>query len=264
MNEFNKHKIAFSVAFLAVLFAMNPIIKDIFSSGFTVFGTMLSVKHLYYFVSCVFSLSVYAFGIQFLTNKGISFASSTGNLLYALAIAAPILYVFLFAVSLVIEYAGTSLTSTSIHVYISVFSAVISAISSIPIYKFKNWIGEREKEAASEQYAMEESIFMKRAQELLRSKYYDLAVVEAFKAIEVSARKFLFENNMQFKANAWLTNNAIQQALTPELAESLQIIRKARNHAAHGIEPIPADVAKEAIPLASRIVARLSSQQDVS
>jgi HEPN domain-containing protein len=264
MNEFAKHKIAFAVAFLAALFSISPLIKEVGERGFHFFGIFLSINYLYYAAACIFTLSVYAFGIQFLTEKGINWAAKAGNAFYALALTTPVIYLALFISAKTLEVLGKNLSILVINVITGVIGALLGALGTMFIYIFQRRLAEREKNATTEQLSKEETLFMKRAQELIRSKHYDLAVVEAFKAIEVSAKKVLFEQGRYFQPNKWLSTISNSEILPKELIQGLNRIREVRNVAAHGVEPVSSETAKEIIPLAARIVATLSSQQVIT
>jgi len=78
MTDFDKQKIAFTVALLAVLLLFHPILNHVGESGFTFFQWFLSVSQLYYCVSGLFAISVYAFGLRLLTDKGARYISIVG------------------------------------------------------------------------------------------------------------------------------------------------------------------------------------------
>lgn len=264
MNEFAKQKIAFSVAFLAVLFSTTPVLEIIGDRGFFIFHYWFSLNHLYYFLSGVFALSVYAFGIQFISERGIRYVAEVGNTLYVFAITAPAAYLLLFIIVKLFEALSTKLPAAAITIISSVASSIVGAMVAILTSVFQKKLNQKEKDATTEQLSREEALFMKRAQELLRARHYDLAVVEAFKSIEVAARKALLERGQYFAPNKWVTLLSQKELLPKELIIALNRIREVRNMAAHGVEPVSAEVAKECIPLATRIVAALSSQEDIT
>lgn len=264
MNDFVKHKIAFAVAFLAVLFSISPLLKDFGGYGFYIFDLFLSINSLYLTVSIVFSLSVYAFGIQFLSEKGIGLASLVGNFLYALALIIPAAYSALAVSIFIINASEKYIGNFSIEHISSTISIILAIYSSSVTFKLKDRLVKKEKDSVSDQLSKEETLFMRRAQELMRIKSYDLAIVEAFKAIEVSARKALIDKGLYFYPGKWVSEIQKNKLLPHDLINGLNEIRQARNIAAHGLEPLSAETAKAMMPIASRIVATLSSQQYIT
>lgn len=264
MNEFTKQKITFAVAFLAALFSISPMLNEFGVYGFELFGQMLTIKYLYYIVASVFTLSVYSFGIQFITEKGFSVASKIGNTLYALAIIAPLIYLITAIAVAITNHFSKHFASIPVNLITGISGVLIGTVASRVAYTFQSLLAEREKNATTQQLEKEESLFMKRSQDLMRSKQYDLSVVEAFKAIEVSAKKALYERGIYFNKNRWVSEISKNEMLSGELIKGLEYIRQTRNIAAHGVEPIRAEVAKEIMPIASRIVASLSAQQSTT
>jgi len=130
------------------------------------------------------------------------------------------------------------------------------------VYYMQGRIGSREALSTIEKYSKDEVLFVERAHKLLGTGYYDLAVVEAFKAVEVSAQKYMLSKGIGTSQSRWFSSSAISKVLTPELMLGLQQMREARNKAAHGTDPISEALAKKMIPLATSIVARLSAQED--
>ncbi|MDP2846608.1 MAG: hypothetical protein Q8O35_00290 [Humidesulfovibrio sp.] len=260
MTDFDKQKIAFTVALLAVLLSFHPILSHIGESGFIFFQWFLSVSQLYYCVSGLFAISVYAFGFRLLTDKGARFISVVGNSFYGAAIVLPILYVVLFFASFALNLYIDNVRT--INTVLAILNVIVGASSFYVVYYMQGRIGSREAQSTIEKYSKDEVLFVERAHKLLGTGYYDLAVVEAFKAVEVSALRFMLSKGISTSQGRWFSNSAISEVLTPELMQGLQQMREARNKAAHGTDPISEAFAKKVIPLATSIVARFSAQED--
>lgn len=264
MNEFSKHKIAFSVAFLAILFSINPLVKEIGILGYSIYGKFISINHLYYFISVVFALSVYAYGIQFLSEKRMQAASTIGNSLYALAMASPWLYGILFLVIFAAESLGEIITPLTINIFIGISGAIVGAAGLRAVYLIQAKLSEKDQEAVATSLSRDESLFINRAMELLSAEHFDLSIIEAFRAIEASAKKALLEKGVSYHPNKWVTVVFQEKLLPTELSKALNTIWQARNKAAHGAEPISKVQAYELVSVASRIVAVLGSTQNVT
>lgn len=262
MNEFAKQKIAFSVAFLAALFAISPLLPDMAQLGFSIFNIDFSIKRLYYVLAGILMLAVYVFGVQFLVEKGIGWAARIGNVLYATVFLVPVLYGVLWITVWLVGFIGHELSNGAISTITSSFSFVFGIITAVLVNKLQARLVASERSAAIRQYEREESLFLKRAEDLLRDKNYDLAVVEAYKAIEVSARKALLDHNRHFHPAKWIDEIKQLELLPAGSLNMLYIIRNARNSAAHGIKPTLASTAAVVVSAATQIVAVLISGKD--
>src|SRR2546430_2761952 len=103
MNEFTKNKIAFAVALLAALFTITPILSSIGSWGYTIFSITLQINHLYYFLATFLTVSVYVYGLQFLTERQLRPLQLAGDILYAIALVSAPLYACVYLLTLVAD-----------------------------------------------------------------------------------------------------------------------------------------------------------------
>src|SRR3972149_5133811 len=87
MNEFTKEKLAFVIGLSAILFT-------------------LTISHLYYFIAAALLISVYFYGIRFITDRYIHITESIGDYLYIIVILAPPIYIALFLVVLLSNLLG--------------------------------------------------------------------------------------------------------------------------------------------------------------
>lgn len=101
-------------------------------SGFLLVGSFVfKWKYLYYFLSACLALSVYFYGLQFLSERPIPAITFLGDGLYALVIVAPVLCFVMFVAVMVIEVTGTLTRSMFAMEFLSVLSAIVGIASSL-------------------------------------------------------------------------------------------------------------------------------------
>lgn len=269
MNDFTKQKIAFAIGLLAVLFTVTPLVQAFGDSGYYVFGAKLTVLRLYYALSVTLMLSTYFYALQFLSERDLRYPAIIGNLLYAVALVMPLFSVCLFLITLAVGFLRLMLTNHSVQAAISVVSGVISALIGVlsldVVRRLGQALGIREKKAVSQQLEREEMQFFRRAEELLEGSHYDLAVVEAWKAIEVAARRSLLGRRGPEKFRLPLYREIEMYELLPKsLIPVLHEVRRIRNLGAHAVEPISEEQARSAIELSARILAALAPEENDS
>jgi HEPN domain-containing protein len=206
-------------------------------------------------------LSTYAYATQFLTERDLHYPAIIGNFLYAVAVVSPGLYIALFAFTSLIGILGPVLkSSTAQHVLIAGVSAILGALATKMAVHLERALGRKEKKAATEQLEREEMQFLQRAEILLDAGYYDLAVVEAWKAVEVAARRTLLDRDIPSSPRPVLYREIEKHQLLPnDLLVALRQIREARNNAAHARGPISKDKAQTVLASTTRILAALTS-----
>jgi uncharacterized protein (UPF0332 family) len=105
--------------------------------------------------------------------------------------------------------------------------------------------------------------FFRRAEQLYKDNHYDPAVVEAWKAIEVAARRALLQRGVPQQIRLSLHREIEKYGLLPRiLGQALNEVRQTRNLAAHAIEPITEEQARNAIAVTPRILAALAPAED--
>lgn len=265
MNDFTKQKIAFAVGLLAVLFTVTPLLQPFGEVGFSLFGARLTLLRLYYFLSIILMLATYAYATQFLTERDLRYPAVIGNSLYAAAMVAPPLYVVLFALSYIRGYLAPLLNSSVAESILWVVTVVAGACSFIFTAYFERSLGRKEKKAAAARLEQEEMQFLKRAEDLNNAGHYDLAVVEAWKAIEVAIRRTLLGRNIPTTTRGAPYREIERHKVLPgDLLGDFHRIRQIRNNAAHAIEPTSKEQAEKVIALTGRILAALTDRDNDS
>jgi HEPN domain-containing protein len=264
MNDFAKQKIAFAIGLLAVLFTVTPLLQPFGELGYSIFGARLNLLRLYYFLSIILLLATYCYAIQFLTERDLRYPAIIGNFLYAVAIVSPAVYITLWSIIYLLGFITPSFkSSVAEHFVAGVVSSIIVVVATEVAARLGRALGRKEKRAAVEQLEQEEMRFLRRAEQLLEADHYDLAVVEAWKAIEVAARRALLKRDVPQSFRLPLHREIEKYGLVPkELIPAFQEVRRTRNIAAHAVERISKEQARNAIELSARILAALAPVDD--
>jgi HEPN domain-containing protein len=263
MNDFTKEKLAFVIGLLAILFTLSPLIESVGQIGFSLFGFVFTISHVYYFIAISLLIAVYFYGIRFITEKFIRITESIGNYLYIIAILAPPIYMALFLVVGLANVLGKIFQSDSTRFGIEiVMSILVGVLSSFIAGRIVKIFTKKEKVSSVQQLQKKESLFFSRAESLFNSGNYDLSVVESLKAIEIAAQKYLIDHGHipYRKTNySWIKILDEKKLVPHEMIENLLFVKDQRNLAAHAIEPISYDKAKEVLFITSKFLALMSS-----
>jgi len=266
MNDYTKTKIGFAVALLAVMFTASPLVVSVAGNGFDLFGYSIAVIDIYSLTAIALSVAVYFYGLHLLLQRPMQVFQSIADTSYGVALVVP---PFAFALYIAVEFAtwlGHVAQSPLVGDVLKVLlSAVSGALSAIGASRAAKMLNRRSIEAETSRLEDEEIRFFTRAKELLAYGNYDLAVVEAFKSIEVAARRrltamgrLIYGPRVESPVQA-----ALREKLIPhDLHESLQQVRQYRNLAAHGVEPMGRAQAEFVIEVASKVLQHLTEQHD--
>lgn len=259
MTEFTKAKIGFALAFLAVLFTISPLVTEFGDKGVDIFNLRLIVRHLYYFTVAALALGVYSYGLQFLTQRNLRFLDSIGDTGYAVAMLAPPAFLAIVVLDGAIAGLATLLpkVAPTAGVVSSLLSAVVGLSSALFSRRIARSVRTLETKSESKQLGHDATALLTRAEDLRRSAMPDLALVEAYKALEVAARKGMVGRRVPYPYRPFDPLRAARYAgLVPEGShEQLQQVSRWRNKVAHATEPVTDEQAAIAIQLAKTLVA---------
>lgn len=211
MSDFTKVKIGFAIALLAILFAISPIIEEYGSYGFNVYNVNINVLHLYTAFGIILFIAVYFYALNILTQRGIKYAQQIADILYAVAVIIPFLYLFLFVgisiISIIGDYIKVAVIITGLTIGVIAIGLFITAYLSKTML---NIIQKKEKASHIERY--EEDIIHKitGAQGLLKNNHYNLSVIWCYDAVEKAIVLALYKND--FSHNKLLREKLINKA----------------------------------------------------
>lgn len=251
MSDFGKEKIAFVIGLLAVLFTLTPLVDAHGTFGFAVFGIEIQVRHLYNVMAVSLGLAVYAYGVQFVTERKIKATAVIGDIFYALAIVAPGVFVGMFLAAEITVAVARVLRSPALSFVLQSGLSIVTAVGgAIAGFRFRRVLDLKQKRVEAARQNLAELSAMHRAEHLYESGYYDLAVVEAFKALELAARALPNIQRRGTTQRDWL--EPIMERVPDDLRKSVDEVRRVRNMAAHASVPVSQATAREALTAATR------------
>jgi len=261
MTDFTKTKIAFALAMVGVLFAIHSIIKDFGSAGYDFFGLVLKVQFFYFGIVALLGGAVYFYAIDFITERPIGMAHKIGNFLYALSLFVPPLYLILWFVAKVANLVAfilkSSMAGNVSQVLLTLIGAIFGAIVS---WMFSAAMNRKDRLSRVDQLATQEGAHLQRAEEMLKSDHYDLAALEAFRAVETALRRAFVDSEIRVRSHrpVDVISNAAKVGIIPaDIVGTVQEVRVARNNAVHGSRPVSKEKAQWLVDTTKEILSNI-------
>jgi hypothetical protein len=255
LTEFTKTKMHFALALIGTLFALHPFVERFGDRGFVYpvwrdeVQVDLKIYYVYGLVAALLALTVYFYALGLLSERGYSWMEKAGNYSYAIAVMILPLYGGLYVSALVAERVGqTHLAVTTPAVALGL-GILWLAVSYFFAWRLRRRMGEQDRRVKLEQLADQEIHALNRAREMFASSHYDLAVIEAWKAIEARLRRALLIRKLggQKETPQALVHRATRAKLfSPPALAQLQELRRQWNIAV-STEPLTRDAADKAL-----------------
>jgi HEPN domain-containing protein len=191
MTDFTKTKVTFVLALLGTLFTLHPMITRFGEYGYDYLGVQLRLFHAYAVLAVLLSLAVYFYALVMMTERTHSWAERSGNTSYALAMMVLPLYGGLYSAKLLADRVGQSHLAWAAPAITLSLGVAWLAMSNIAAWLVRNHLTRRDRSARADELATTEMAALNRAQEMYSNGHYDLAVVEAWRAIESRLRRVL-------------------------------------------------------------------------
>jgi hypothetical protein len=191
MNEFTKTKIHFTLALLAALFALHPFLDKLEDVQFDYLGYPLKFSYAYVLFAGLLALCVYLYAVTMVSERPHSWLERLGNYCYGLAIMSLPFYGGLYLAHLLAE----RLDETSLK-YAAHWAALGVGVGGFVLAQVFAWflrgrLGKHDRSAKVDQFSKEEVKALADSQELFAGDHYDLAVMQAFRAVEARLRRVL-------------------------------------------------------------------------
>jgi HEPN domain-containing protein len=267
MAEFNKIKIPFALALLAAMFALNPLVNKYGEIAYLVFGFSVSINSIYLIFCSLLGASVYFYAIGLVGEKAIfEVANKIGHVTYAFALIVPPLFLFLYPVSLaaeiVVKFTQSPAFSNVIEYSLSGFVGIAASLISNFIIKT---FSQRDKTEKVKKLSEQENQFLARANELFKQGYFDLAVTESWKAVEIALNKtFISIGEKRYPKNMRLILELAEKRkiLKNNQVADLKMILRIRNNAVHTEEHIDSSIASNVLGISEKIIASLAGASE--
>jgi HEPN domain-containing protein len=260
MTEFAKIKIGFTIALLAVLFALKPLIDAYGGVGFLLFDYKITIQLAYFAAVAFLCIAVYLISIQFVSHKYVSILEKISNIAYACSLSAPIVFFglwFLVVIGEVFAELVTINSETTRSVLAAILASVLTAILAATINKA---IEKKDFESKQEDNRKQELELLSRAEHLIDDSHYDLSVLESCKIMELSLRQAVTLASGQSKM--FSMHDLIKRARKLNLVsesdmEYINNTRILRNNATHLDSEVTKEQASQAVSVAKRLVKTL-------
>jgi MFS family permease len=262
MTDFTKTKMHFALALLGVLFALHPLMEKIEPWGFDYLGYDLKVLYVYALIAGLLAFTVYCYALALVSERVHGLMERTGNYAYAIAVMVLPLYGGLYLAHLLADrFEATELNWAAPGVALGVGAAWL-LLSQILAWLFRRRLGEEDITAKTRQWADQEIVSLNRAREMFVSDHYDLAVIEAWKAIEARLRRVLLARGIRAGDTPGKMIDAAERAKLvrePSLG-MLQEVRKQWNIAVSS-EPLTREASEAALNAARDILATIPVEE---
>lgn len=255
MTDFTRTKMHFALALIGTLFALHPILEKYPDLGFAYLDYPLKVEHLYMLVGGLLALTVYCYAIALVSEKPASRMERLGNLTYALAILIVPLYGALWLSS----WLATEFNVAHIAVTAPATALGLGLLWLVLVWWLRGRLGAQDRRAKIDQLATQEVEALRRAPELFDAAHYDLAVIEAWKALEARLRRVLLLRGQTRGLDSpnKMIDRATRLGLVKEPAHKLlQEVRQQWNVAV-STEPLTREAAESALSAARHILATI-------
>lgn len=260
MNDFTKQKVAFAVGLLAVLFTITPLLQPFGHIGYPLFGVQLTFLRLYYALSIVLALAVYAYAIQFLTDRDLRYPSKVGDFFYAIAIVTPACYLVLFGLVRLAAALSPLLSEPIIRRLQDAVGIVVGILAYFALQWLLRVITRRTEKLFVLQLLEEEAEHTQRADTLFEAGDLNSAVLEIWQAVEAASRRFLLQRHSRAPFWQWGVWRRIQHSgmFAFEHIEAFNALRRLRNSAANITSTISREQAEAALSIARNILRSLA------
>jgi HEPN domain-containing protein len=267
MNDFSKIKIPFSLALLAAMFAISPLIQKYGDVSYILFGMTITLNFIYLLFCISLGASVYFYAIGLVGDRPLfDLINKVGHIVYALALIVPPLFLILYPVSMITDFLISAFRST-------LFSKIVEYGGSVAIGAAATFIGNlifrafasRDRKEKIDRLSVQENHLLSRARQLFQQGYYDLAATKSWKAVEVALNKTFETAGVRTRGqtiNALLDLARKRELLNSREIEELMRVRQIRNTAVHTERRVTKEEAESVLDVSDKIIAALDKVTD--
>ncbi len=265
ITEFTKLRITYTIALLAALFALSPILEDVGDFGYELFGFKIEIQLVYYILASLLGITVYLYGIELISERPFFRIKDITNFIYVMAILIIPLYVALYLATIIASLIALIISSPASLSYLTsiatAIAGVLTALASLILWRK---VSRKERKSLIEKLSKEESPLLPSAKRLFKNKDYNIVVIECFRAIDLSIRKALYSKSIQFKPQISNMLSVAQEykIISQEDREQIESIRKLRNQISHLTVSVIKEGAEEILKNSERIISSLRIDED--
>jgi len=275
MSEFMKNKVNFALALLGTLFVLFQFKDSVtqlssvtdFDYTYPSGGWYVPVRLVYAFgiAGALLALSVYFYAMAITTERSSGRLERAGNFAYALAIMVLPLYALLILSHLAAVQFGFD------HLHYSAPAVLIGVLVLwVGLSVLLRWrLSRQDRRAQIRQLAHLEVDHVRKARDMYQHHHYDMAVIEAWKALEARLHRLLLHRGyIRHMTPAKMIDIARKTGvLNPDLQQSVQHLRQQWN-VAIGTTPLTKEAAETALAASRKLMSALpvedQGSQDVA
>lgn len=261
MTDFTKTKMAFAVGLLAVLFMLKPLVDDFGRLGFGFLTIYFEIRFVYYAFAALLGSSAYCYAIEMLTERSNPAATRMGNLLYALAMLVPPVYGALALIYLLANGINSIIGADEARLIVEgVLMFLLGMAGILSFLTIRQKLREQDKLSIVDRLGAEQADRVTKASGLLEAGLYDLVLVEAFRAIEVSLKRALTTRDVGYRnstAGELIALAERHRIIGEQEKAYLDDIRNLRNAAMHEGKSVNRTQAEGIIDTTRRVITTL-------
>jgi HEPN domain-containing protein len=283
MTDFTKTKLNFALALLGTLFILQPFVgqadnwkmeyrvpEQVLNAGVVQRfwpepPPVLSVTafHVMIAVAVLLALSVWCYAVALVSERSTGRSERLGNVTYALAVLAVPLFFVMYLAHWLFTWLGDAFPGLGLQhlVYLPPVATVVLLLVWVAgAWRIRHRLGAQDRFARITQLAHQEMVCLNRAREMLQHDHYDLAVIQAWQAIEARLEQVLMK--MRLRPRHRNPEKMIDMALhrrllTPETKKALQQLREQWNVAVSTV-PLTKQAAQSALNTARDILSTIA------
>lgn len=262
MDDFFKTKVGFTIGLLAAVFAFKPLVDSNSDIGFNIFHIKITVKYAYIFLTAFLGLAVYFNSLQFASSKHLKILDGISDACYSIALATPPVFVAFWLITITLGYLGTYISLIPEYA-INFIAGVLSSIFATFVYNFlSKSIKDKFLSAEKEHERKANLEILSRAQELLKSRMYDMSILESSKVVESVLRSLLSSRGIKTKQGFMLELVKLSEEhriLNGQDIHFLNEIRKKRNESVHMTDVVDKESAERILHISRELLIKLES-----
>jgi HEPN domain-containing protein len=274
MTDFTKTKIHFALALLGTLFAVHPYLEQWKDEGFEFLDVLMKVEYAYAAAGGLLALAVYFYATSLLSERVSSRSERLGNYLYAVGILIFPLYGILWLSFLgerqLVEWDWLKEKVPAerlkrIGEWVPVGLVVFWLLTwQIFAWRVRRRLGGQDKTARVEQLANQELAALNQVRDMETSQNYDLAVIQAWKALEARLGQALLRRGVTTAATdvqSLLDTASKEGVITGKNRQQIEELRQHFNVAV-STQPITREAAEKALAAAREILSTIALPGD--